>query len=157
MPVRSEHRPAVVARPSRHFPDRAIAGAPASSVSRLACPAARGFTLLEVLVALAVLALALGALVAAGGRQAAAVEHLRDRTLAEWVAQDQLAELRLQTSWPDPGMRRGATRMGRAEWHWTLEVSATEDPDLRRIDVEVRSDAADPDPVVTLSGFAGRY
>lgn len=128
-----------------------------SSASRLPPSASRGFTLLEVLVALAVLGLSLGALVQAGSEQAATVDHLRQRTFAEWVAANRLAELRMETEWPEPGVRRGSAPMGRSEWHWTMEVSETADPEMRRIDVSVMAEPGDATPVVTLSGFAGRY
>lgn len=128
-----------------------------TSVFRLPPPAARGFTLLEVLVALAVLALALGTLIQAGSRQAASLDHLRAHTFAQWVAADRIAEVRLETPWPETGTRRGSTHLGRLEWHWTLEVEGTEDPEMRRMQVTVRADPDDPDPVATLVGYAGRH
>lgn len=120
-------------------------------------PRCAGFTLLEVLVALAVLAMALGALVRAGSEQAAALDHLRDRAFAEWVAANRLAELRLENGWPETGTRSGTTRMGGWEWHWRLSVSDTQDAEIRRMEVEVRADPDHPDPMVTLAGFSGRY
>lgn len=119
--------------------------------------ASRAFTLLEVLVALAVLALALGALVRAGGEQARSLDHLRTRSFAEWVAADQLARTRLAESWPDTGTRRGVTHMGRRQWHWRQSVVPTEDEDIRRIEVAVRLEPEAETPVTTLAGFIGRY
>lgn len=119
--------------------------------------ASRAFTLLEVLVALAVLALALGALVRAGGEQARSLDHLRTSSFAEWVAADRLARARLADSWPDTGTRRGTTQMGRRLWHWRQTVSQTEDEDIRRVEVTVSEEAEAETPVTTLAGFVGRY
>lgn len=117
----------------------------------------RAFTLLEVLVALAVLALALGALVRAGGEQARSLDHLRTRSFAEWVAADRLARVRLDEPWPAIGTRRGTTQMGRRDWHWRQSVVRTEDEDIRRIEVSVRLAPEAETPVTTLAGFVGRY
>lgn len=117
----------------------------------------RAFTLLEVLVALAVLAVALGALVRAGGEQARSLDHLRTSSFAEWVAADRLARARLADSWPDTGTRLGTTQMGRRLWHWRQTVSQTEDEDIRRIEVKVSLESDAETPVTTLSGFVGRY
>lgn len=146
---RSEHR--------RHGLTRLAGSHRGSRASRLPPSPSRAFTLLEVLVALAVLALALGAMVQAGAGQARAVDHLRTRSFAEWVAADQLARARLAEPWPDTGTRRGTTRMGQREWHWRMSVSGTQEPDMRRLEVEVRVDSKDPTPVTTLAGFVGRY
>lgn len=107
--------------------------------------------------ALAVLALALGALVRAGGEQARSLDHLRTRSFAEWVAADRLARARLDEAWPAIGTRRGTTQMGRRDWHWRQSVVRTEDEDIRRIEVSVRLEPEAETPVTTLAGFVGRY
>jgi general secretion pathway protein I len=118
---------------------------------------ASGFTLLEVLVALAVLAIALAASVRAVGQQAQSHEILRDGSYARWVAANLIAETRLNEPFPVPGTRKGQSRMAGRIWRWQLLVSETPDGDIRRLDAEVfRGDAAvdDETPIVRLSGFA---
>jgi len=113
---------------------------------------ARGFSLIEVLVALAVVAIALVALVRAATSQVSDFDGLRERTLAGWVAANVLTETRLTTALPPLGRREGRTTFARRDWRWTLEVQATADPDLRRLDVAVYASEG-AQPVVTLAGF----
>lgn len=150
-------RPLPRTRPRSNPTARRLAPAIVVSSSRLTIHASRAFTLLEVLVALAVLALALGALVRAGGEQARSLDHLRTRSFAEWVAADQLARARLAETWPDTGTRRGVTHMGQRQWHWRQSVSPTEDEDIRRIEITVRMEPESEAPVTTLAGFIGRF
>ena len=114
----------------------------------------RGFTLLEIIVALAVLAVTLGAIIKATGDYTANQAYLRDRTIANWVARNVLAEFQIENAWPDVGERKGTKEMGRMEWDWLATISQTEEAELRRLDIEVRPlDADDTDPLVILSGF----
>ncbi|MCK2094555.1 type II secretion system minor pseudopilin GspI [Thauera aromatica] len=65
----------------------------------------RGFTLIEVLIALAIVGVALGACIRAVGLGADGVRAMQERSLALWAGQNRLAELRLQRTFPDPGER----------------------------------------------------
>lgn len=113
-----------------------------------------GFTLLEVMVALAVVALAMAAVIKAAGEYADNQSYLRDRTLTMWVARNVLVQHQLENQWPRVGEREGTLEMGRREWQWLANISQTEEEKLRRIDVEVRSpDSEDDDPITVLSGF----
>ena len=116
----------------------------------------RGFTLLEVLVAMAILALALGAIIRAGGESAANVSYLRDKTLAAWVAENQIVERLLQADWPPVASTSGEEEMAGRDWHWEIEVSETSDKDLRRIDVSVALEQPDAEPIVRLTAFRGK-
>ncbi len=115
----------------------------------------RGFTLLEVLVALAVIAIALATLMAGSGRTTSNAVHLRDSTFAQWVAENQMAEIRMYSDWPSEGESDGEQELGGQEWHWTRTIEGTPDENLRRIVVEVRADEDDEHTVARLTGFVG--
>jgi general secretion pathway protein I len=116
---------------------------------------ARGFTLLEILVALAVLALSLGALVTAVSSQTRNTAYLVERTLAQWVAGNALAQIRLEGTWSEPGERSGRSEMGGRSWTWRAVSSATDDPDLQRLEVSVAPDETG-EALVTLVAYHGR-
>jgi len=117
----------------------------------------RGFTLLEVLVALAVLAIAMAALIKGGADNARGAAYLRDKTLAQWVAMNVVAEQRLAGGWPAPGKQRGSEEMARHEWFWELTVAETFDEDMRRLEVAVRGEEKkEAGTLVTLVAFLPR-
>ena len=98
---------------------------------------ARGFTLIEVLVAIAILAVSLAASVRAGGSAIRTAEDLRQRTLASWVAENRLAELRAHRIWPPIGEDSGELTMAGESLRWQQSVSATPNPTFRRIEINV--------------------
>jgi general secretion pathway protein I len=115
----------------------------------------RGFTLLEVLIALVVLSLALTALVHAASVSTRDFTGLRERSYAGWIAANVLTELRLKERMPSAGRRDGQLRYAGREWFWRMDIESTEEAHVRRVDVHVFADAARSDPVAQLTGFAG--
>ncbi len=113
-----------------------------------------GFTLIEVLIALAVVALALLALTRTAALEVRDFDALRERTLAGWVAANVLADARVSGALPATGRSDGRVELGGRAWRWTRDVSATPDAEIRRIDVRVFAGEA-TDSVANLSGFAG--
>lgn len=115
----------------------------------------QGFTLLEVLIALAVLALSMGAVIKATSDYTGNQSYLRDRTLAMWVARNVLVRFQVEGEWLSVGERKGTEEMGNQEWRWMTRISQTEEAELRRLDVEVYPVDSDDDenPVSVLSGF----
>jgi general secretion pathway protein I len=113
--------------------------------------------LLEVMVAMTVLALTMGAVIKAVGGYTANQVHLRDRTLATWVARNVLVEQQVKDAWPSVGELKGTSEMGGREWRWIGSVSQTDEKDLRRLDVKIYPiDAEDNEPIAVLSGFLRR-
>ena len=114
-----------------------------------------GFTLLEVLVALAVLALSMGAAIKAASDYTSNQTYLRDRTIAMWVARNVLVRFRVENEWPKVGERKGTEEMGNREWRWLGAISQTEEKELRRLDVKVFALESEDDdsPISVLSGF----
>ncbi len=115
----------------------------------------RGFTLLEVLVALVVLALALLALSRTASNAVSAFGVTRERVLASWIASNVLTETRLREPLPDPGKRDGRLKFAGRDWRWELVIQATEEPGIRRLDVRVFSQAQPAAPMLQLTGFSG--
>lgn len=116
----------------------------------------RGFTLVEVLVAVAVLALSLGVFVSGGSRYADDARYIRDKTLALWVARNRLVEYRVAEHWPDTGVSDGRADMGGREWAWESEVTTSPDPAVRRAEIRVYrivDGEPGPQPLARLVGF----
>jgi general secretion pathway protein I len=112
-----------------------------------------GFTLVEVLVALAIVAIALMAALRAAGQGTSAVSELRVRLFAGWIAENRLAEHRARGDWIPLGISRGTQSEGGVELLWREEVIATPNPAFRRIDVFVSAPAEESRALARLTGF----
>ena len=97
----------------------------------------RGFTLLEVMIALLVIAVGLGAVIETSSISTWNSAQLRERTIASWVAQNQITEYRAKRTWNSANRKTGSVEMANAEWRYEMTISQTDDPSLRRLDVEV--------------------
>ncbi len=108
-----------------------------------------GFTLIEALVAMAVLAVGAVGLLAAGEMQVGRITAVEDRTIARWVAENRLAELRLGLDATAPTV----SMMGR-DWGVRQQQTPTSDPDLVRVELRVgRGEEEGGAALVTLNGY----
>lgn len=103
---------------------------------------ARGFTLIEVLIALAIVAIALGAILRAMGQMASDTEDERARMLALWSADNALSELRVSQVWPPVGYAAFPCPQGRYRFVCHQTVAGLSDPRLREVSVSVYPSAA---------------
>jgi general secretion pathway protein I len=113
----------------------------------------KGFTLIEVLIALAIVAIALLAALRAAGAGTIDVEEMRARLLGGWVAENLLAEQRARGDWLPPGIQRGASRQGGRDFAWREEITSTPHPAFRRVDIAVFVAPDDTRVVARLTGF----
>lgn len=115
----------------------------------------RGFTLIEVLVALTIVAVTLGAGIKAAGALTGNAQRLADVTAAQWCADNQLTGLRLAKQFPSVGDGDfGCGQLGR-NFQGKLVIRPTPNPNFRRVDAQIANDAGEP--VLTLSTILGRY
>jgi general secretion pathway protein I len=119
-------------------------------------PDQRGFTLVEVVVALAIVAIGMMAVFKTIGDTVHNVTDLRDRTFATWIADNRITEVRISGEMPSVEETAGEVEFAGRRWHWITKVSQTQVQGLRRIDVSVRRDE-DPEnaSLVSLAGFVG--
>ncbi|HEV2220973.1 MAG TPA: type II secretion system minor pseudopilin GspI [Casimicrobiaceae bacterium] len=115
----------------------------------------RAFTLIEVLVALAVVAVALGAGMRALAQSADGAATLKLRTLALWVAQNRLAQAQLQNPWPAPGTTAGGEVQANIALAWRETVNATPNPAFRRIEIVVTQPDVPDYALARLAGYLG--
>lgn len=109
-----------------------------------------GFSLIETLVALAVLAVSATAILGATETHTRTIAAVSDRLLAQWVAQNSMVSLRVAQEVPQ------VQQMGRTDWRVSLDRTATGDPDLIRADISVSSAAAPDTVLARLTGFVAR-
>ena len=97
----------------------------------------RGFTLLEVMIALLVITLGMGAVMSTTSESGWKSTYLKQKTIASWVAFNQIALYRAKRTWNSDTSSEGEAEMANVDWVWKMEVSETDDPSLRRLDIEV--------------------
>jgi general secretion pathway protein I len=114
---------------------------------------ARGFTLIEVLVALVIVAFGVGAVLAALSSSAVNVSALREKTLAQWVALNCIADARLNLQAPQTGTTEGDVKnFANGDWHWQQIVTAMDQiPGLLQLTVKVRRIPLKPGSSTTSS------
>jgi type II secretion system protein I len=97
----------------------------------------RGFTLIEVLAALVIVALGMAAVLTTVGSSASSVAYLRDKTLAQWIALNQIASIRLSGSLPAVGTTDGNVDFAGRSWRWHQDVTSGGVAGVNRIEVSV--------------------
>ena len=120
----------------------------------------KGFTLIEVMVALAVFAVVSVALVGNSTSTLRQAGIIQGRTVATWLAEDELTTLRMrrrsEENFPDLGTNRELVEIAGVEWYIETEIESTENDYVRRVTVRIYRDSAE-EPTSELIGFLGRY
>lgn len=124
----------------------------------------RGFTLVEVLVALAIVVLGMGALLSTLTSAADSVSYLREKSFAEWVGLNQLTSERMSLKKVTDATSEGDADFAGIQWHWKQTVTAVDFPGVHRVTVQVKraakgastdSNSKDANWEATVVGFRG--
>ena len=102
-----------------------------------------GFTLVEILVALTILSITMGAYLTHLNQQITQTHVLKNRTLGHWVAQNHLAQLRIEAQWPSTGSHTFKVQQGQQIWQLSQLVSNTPNPSIRRVAIKTADHAGD--------------
>lgn len=113
----------------------------------------RGFTLIEILVALAIIAIALAALIKASGSHTASVAYLKQKSIAHWVAMNEITELQIKQSWPGKGEKKKSTEMAGHEWFWLREIKETFNENSHQVVFTIYLDEDREQKVTRLIGY----
>ena len=98
----------------------------------------QGFTLIEVMLAMAVFAIAGVALLGVADNNYRHISHIEEQMFANWVASNQLVEVSLDKTWPPKNNRKGKVEMAGRTWYWQQKVIKTANKELRAVNMQVR-------------------
>jgi general secretion pathway protein I len=119
-----------------------------------------GFTLVEVMVALLIVAMAVSSLLFQIVSTIDNTAYLRDQTIAHWVALNQLELVYLENQYTNKVIsesRAGSEIMANRDWHWTINPIKTANKNFLQLDVSVRAKEDDESPIVTVTGMVDQF
>lgn len=114
-----------------------------------------GFTLLEIMIAIVIVALAGSAIVNATGSHMRMLTLTEDSIVAAWVAENRLAELQLEEVWPPKNNKSGKEKIAGRDWFWRQEVKKVESENMRQVTVYVMTQEGSEDTVYHLQTYIG--
>ena len=115
-----------------------------------------GFTLIEVMLAMAVFSIAGVALLSAATNNARNIGYLEDKMFANWVAANQLVATHLVETWPPKNKLKGEVELAGRVWFWQQKVMKTTDKEMRAIVMEIRLKKDDELPFSSLTTYVSK-
>lgn len=115
-----------------------------------------GFTLIEILIALVILAVALTAAGRATGSATDSARILKQRMLAEWVAQNRLNQEIIDQSFPSVGVQSGEATQAGQTFTWRQTTSGTENPNFRKVEIKVFAAGDNTYSFASLIGYLAK-
>lgn len=118
---------------------------------------ARGFTLIEILVAMTIIAIAMAALIKAAGDYTYSASYLKQKTLAHYVAMNELNRLQITNAWPAIGSEKSTVKLANHDWGVSREILETADKSTRAARFTVYLDSEYKQPMTQLQGYLSQH
>ncbi len=115
----------------------------------------KAFTLLEVMIALMVITIGLGAAIQTTASSTWRATTFKQKTIGNWVAQNQLALYRAKRIWGSTTSKQGTVEMANVEWRYEMTITKTPNTSIRSVEVEVYLEGQD-ELIARLTGYASR-
>jgi len=115
-----------------------------------------GFTLIEVMLAMAIFSIAGIALLSVADNNFRNLSHLENKVLANWVASNQLVAVTLDKTWPPKNNKKGTLEMAGQEWFWLQKVVKTENKNMRSVVIEIRNEEDQKLAVTSIVTFVSK-
>ncbi len=113
-----------------------------------------GFTLIEVVIALAVISISMAAVINGVGKNISNASYLREKTLAQWVASNKITEIQLSDAALDDSDTNGESELAGRSWEWNITVSDTDVEVIKRVVVEVGPEDSE-EILASVTAFIG--
>lgn len=117
----------------------------------------KGFTLLEVMVALAIFASASAVLIISDGSAIKQTIYLEEKIIASWIADNQLSRMQLEAQWPDLGKKEGSVSFAQRNWKVITEVTKTSQANFNKVELTVsrqeQTKSTEDKVLFTLTGY----
>ena len=115
-----------------------------------------GFTLIEIMVALMVISIALGAVINTTAGSLDMGSHIRNKTLALWVAQNYVNELVIEQQWLDVGKQTDTIAMDQHNWYLVADITPTANTNMRKVKISVFENNRDSNVLLSLNAYINR-
>jgi len=103
-------------------------------------PHQHGFTLVEILVALSIIAISMGALIKSSGDSAYSLSYLKQKSIAHWVAMNEITRLEVRRKWPSLGTDKDDAEMAGHTWYWVRTIEKTANANIRQVSLVIYAD-----------------
>ena len=117
---------------------------------------AKGFTLIEVMLAMAVFSIAGIAILGTADTNVRNLGYLESKIMASWVASNQLVEVTVKSAWPPKNNKKGKVELAGQTWFWQQKVLKTTDKDMRSIVMQVRLDETEASALSSLTTYISK-